>query len=317
MSSKTVVVTGATGLIGRALVHALLRQGFAVIALVRQVEAARQSLPPDVALLPWRGDAPPGPEAFARPVFGVVHLAGETLARWPWSRARRETLRRSRVEATRHLVTAVKNAPAPPAVWISASGMGYHGDAGHIPVTEDAPPGKGFLADLAAAWEAEALALTGGNARPEHEATRVVLLRFGMVLAPDGGALLPLRRVYGLGLGGRLGSGRQGHAWIHRDDAVGLILHALNPPREGEPLRGPVHACVQPVPSQAEFSQSLARRLRRPAWAFAPGFALRLVLGGFADLLLHGQYSEAGKIARSGYRWRHSDLASALSDCLR
>lgn len=361
MNLGRVVVTGATGLVGRPLVTALVREGYRVTALVRHPEVARGKLPAGVELSAWRGDAPPDAGVFAgdtdgvgrksEPLVGVVHLAGESIGKWPWSRARKELLWHSRVTATRHLVQAMRAAPVPLPVLVTASGMGYHGDAGSLPVTEEGAPGRGFLGELAMAWEAAALEAGAGDAAAytvplasvgsRTGTTRVVMLRFGMILAREGGALPALRRPFALGLGARLGSGRQGHPWIHLDDAVGLILHALRgaaSEQGGEqaraggasqamgaalgssrgtgaafnPLRGPVHACVTPVPSQAEFARALGRALHRPVWAWAPAFALRAALGDFASLLLDGQYSASVKPSQAGYSWRYPDLDSAL-----
>jgi uncharacterized protein len=327
-----VVVTGATGLVGRPLVAALLREGYSVTALVRHPEVARGRLPAEVTLSAWRGDAVPDVGVFTgvsaasgagagETLAGVVHLAGESIGKWPWSRARKKLLWHSRVTATQYLVQAMRAASVPPPVLVTASGMGYHGDAGIAPVTEDGAAGRGFLGELAAAWEAAASEGAGvreaGAAEVgagEGDATRVVMLRFGMILAREGGALPALRRPFALGLGARLGSGRQGHPWIHLDDAVGLILHALRGGGDAafKPLHGPVHACVAPVPSQAEFARALGRALHRPVWAWAPAFALRAALGEFSSLLLDGQYTASIKASQAGYRWHYPDLDAAL-----
>ncbi len=322
--SALIVVTGATGLVGRALVLSLQQLGYPVTALVRNAEKARSLLPTSTRLATWDGLTPPPLEALTG-ARAVVHLAGESLAHWPWTHKRREALRASRLGPTSLLATALaeveptaqvesvsttgsylKEKSLP--VLILASGMGYHGNVGNSPVTEDGPPGDDFLGTLARDWEAAALPAAKAG-------LRTVAMRFGMILAPQGGALPSLMRIYRLGLGARLGSGRQGQPWVHIDDAVGMILHAIETPS----LQGPVHACAPETPSQLTFARTLASVLHRPAlpWGlpWAPAPILKLALGGFSDLLLHGQYGSPIKLQESGYPWRYSRLDVALQDC--
>lgn len=306
---RRIVVTGATGFVGKPLTQALLAQGYAVTVLVRNLETARAKLPSTTALEIWDGRNPPSPEVFSG-AFAVVHLAGESVAKWPWSPSRRKILWHSRVEATQGLVQAMASARIKPEVFVSASGMGYHGDAGNTPVTEDSPPGDDFLAKLAGAWEAAGQMASGLGLRTVH-------LRFGMLLAARGGALQAMLPPFRLGLGVILGSGRQGQPWLHREDAIGLILHALRPGEADSPLlQGSMHACAPNTPSQAEFARALGKALGRPVWARIPAWALRAALGGMADIFLHGQYGQPVKASRSGYRWRYPDLAEALRACV-
>ncbi len=306
---RRIVVTGATGFIGKPLTQSLLAQGYAVTALVRRPDVAREQLPAAVQLEFWDGRNPPSAQVFSG-AYAVVHLAGESVAKWPWSRARRQALWHSRVEATQSLVQAIAASQHKPEAFISASGMGYHGDAGNSPVTEDALPGLDFLSTLATAWEASGQKAAGLG-------LRVVNLRFGMVLADYGGALQALLPPFRLGLGVVLGSGLQGNPWIHRDDAVGLILHALSQGNAQRPkLQGAVHACAPATPSQKEFAKALGQALGRPVWIRVPAWALRAALGEMADLFLHGQFGQPVKAGESGYPWRYLDLGQALRACV-
>jgi uncharacterized protein len=324
-SQQHIVVTGATGFLGRPLVSLLLAQGYTVTALVRNPEKAKKVLPESVRLVKWQPPELP-PVSIFLDAHAVIHLAGESVGNWPWNRSRRQLLWDSRILATRALVDSIQLAcqsdpgrqgsdrgdSNPAITLISASGMGYHGDAGSTPVTESSPPGDDFMGWLAQAWETEALRATQPATAKANRAIRVVCLRFGMILARQGGALQALARPFRLGLGARLGSGQQGQPWIHRDDAMGLILHALST----SSLLGPVHAIAPTTPSQREFAKVLSKVLHRPVWWWAPAFLLRLALGEFSAILLHGQYGKPEKAIGTGYRFRHPDLAMVLKECL-
>jgi uncharacterized protein (TIGR01777 family) len=229
----------------------------------------------------------------------VIHLAGENLAGGRWTAERKRRILASRTEGTRALVQAIGGMARKPKALVSASGMGYYGDAGEDPLDESAPAGRGFLAGVCVAWEAEAL-------RAEALGVRTAALRLGLVLG-KGGALAKLAPVFRLGAGAVLGSGRQWWSWIHVEDAAGLFLHAL----ETEGLRGPVNAAAGAAP-QREFARSLGRALRRPVLFRAPAFALRLALGELASSLLESQRADASKARESGYLFRYPDLAAAL-----
>ncbi len=266
-----VVLTGGTGFIGRALITYLLRAGHRVSVLTRNPATASGNLPAGVRPLAWDD---PWPE----PGDAVIHLAGATLAHWPWSQGRKQTLWNSRVAVTRKLMEKIAAQNPRPAVLVSASGMGFYGDAGDREVRAGDPPGADFLGRLAAAWEKEACAA-------RELGLRVVMLRQGMVLHPGGGALAAMTRPFRLGLGAVFGSGRQFWPWIHRDDAVELYARALTDSR----YDGPLHAVAGEPLTQKEFARALASAFRRPLLLRVPEKALRLVLGEMADLLLHGQ----------------------------
>lgn len=282
-----ILITGASGLIGTALAAALRAAGDDAIRLPRD----------------WTAAALAGADA-------VVNLAGASIGEGRWRPARRRILVASRVDATARLARAIAALPQPPRVLVSASAVGYYGNRGEEELRESAPSGQGFLPALARAWEAAALAAA---APPEAEDLRVVLLRFGVVLAAGGGALPPLVRLFRLGLGGRLASGRQWMPWITLDDAVNVILAALRDPR----YRGAVNAVApQPVRNR-DFTRNLAAALHRPAFCAVPAPLLRLALGRMADeLLLASQRVVPARLAELGYAWRDPDLAPALARLL-
>ncbi len=300
-SLRRILVTGATGLVGGRLLPALLDEGVAVRAVTRDPDRARASLPAGAEPVRWDGTRVPS-EALAN-VEAVVHLAGEPVFGGPPTRGRRERIRTSRIASTQALVDAFGELPASerPRTLVCASAVGYYGSRGEELLDESAPPGRGFLAEVCVDWEEAARGAAAHGVRP-------VSLRIGIVLAREGGALAPVARLFRLGLGGRLGSGRQWMPWIHVDDLVGLVRAAL----EHETWEGPVNA-VSPVPVRnQEFTRELARAVRRPALVPVPGFALRLALGELAEELLGSRRVVPGKAEAGGFVFRHPELAEAL-----
>lgn len=236
----------------------------------------------------------------------VVHLAGEPIAARRWSPRVKERILRSRVDGTSLIARTLARLARPPRVFVSASAIGIYGDRGDEVLLEDSPPGHGFLPDVAAAWEAEAV-------RAEAAGVRVVVLRFGIVLSTGGGALRKMLTPFRLGAGGPLGSGRQWMSWVHIADVVGAIRHALGSPG----LRGPVNVVAPDPVRNTEFSRALGRALRRPAVLPVPAIALRLALGEMADaLLLSSQRVVPGRLQSDGYAFRFSTIDAALADLL-
>ncbi len=291
-------ITGATGFIGGHL--GLLAQGAGhdVIAYTRK---AGSFVPVSKETLYQPKKAP-----YALPetkLDALVHLSGESLMGL-WTHEKRERIWKSRVDFTEalgaHLGTW--NPENRPQVLVCASGAGFYGNHGTEPVDESSPRGEGFLANVCAGWEKAAL-------RAASLGMRVVSLRTGMVLGGDGGAFPLLKRVFGLGLGGKLGSGEQWMSWIHIDDAVGILLKAV----EIETVSGPVNLCAPEAVTNAEFTEKLAAALKRPAFFHAPAFALRLLLRGMAEeMLLGGQRVIPRVAAEMGYDFAHPTLDSAL-----
>lgn len=302
-----VAVTGATGFIGRRLVHRLLADGHAPVALTRDVERARTVLPvrcPAVRWNPRDGDVD---AAAFRGVDAVVHLAGESVAGGRWTAARKEAIRASRVDGTRAVVAALGQveAAARPRVLVGASAIGIYGDRADTELTEESTPGAGFLADVCRAWEAETSAAGALG-------LRTAIVRIGIVLGRDGGALGKMLPPFRLGAGGRLGGGRQWMSWIHIDDLVELFMLALTDERVSGPLNG-----VAPRPvTNAAFTRALGRAVHRPALLPAPALALRVVLGEMATVLLASQRVLPRAALRLGLRFRHVELDDALADVL-
>lgn len=296
-----VAVTGAGGFIGRPLAAALAAGGHEVRRLVRRSTRA----PDEIA---WDPAAGALDRAALAGVEAVVHLAGESIAGGRWTASRRARIRDSRVGPTRLLAEALAALEPRPRVFVSASATGIYGDRGDEWLDESSPAGKGFLAEVARAWE--------GAAGPAARAgIRVVHPRTGLVLAPHGGALAAMLPVFRLGLGGPLGGGRQWWSWVSLRDAVGAIVHALG--HDG--VRGPFNV-VAPAPVRcAAFARALGAALRRPALLPAPAFALRIVLGsGQADeLLLAGQRVRPAALERSGFAFADPELGPALAGLLR
>jgi uncharacterized protein (TIGR01777 family) len=295
-----VLVSGASGLIGAALVRALRRDANDVVRLVRAHGAAA------AGSLLWDPAQGTFDAAGAEGADAVVHLAGENIASGRWTAARKRAVRESRVAGTRLLAEGLAGLARPPGVLITASAVGVYGDRGDEELTEASSPGQGFLADVCQAWEAatEPAASAG---------IRIVHLRFGVVLSAAGGALARMLLPFRLGLGGRLGSGRQWMSWVSLDDAVGIVRHALG----AAGLVGAVNA-VAPTPVRnADFTRALASALRRPALFPVPAIALRIVLGEMADeLLLASQRTIPAALTRSGYGFRHPEVEDALHAAL-
>ena len=299
-----VFVTGGTGLVGRRLIGSLVARGDAVVCVTRDPARAEAVLPPAVELV---GADPTMAGSWQDRLVScdaVLNLAGESVGEGRWTAGRKRRIRRSRLATTGHVATAVMGAGRPLTL-VSASAVGYYGNGGEQALGEDAQPGQDFLARLTVEWENTAR-------EAEREGARVVLLRIGVVLATDGGALPAMLRPFRLGLGGPLGSGHQYFPWIHLDDLVGAILFALDTPG----LAGPVNAAVPNPPTQAEFARALGRALGKPAILPAPAFALRLLLGEKADIILNGQRAIPNALRARGFKFTYTELDKAFADLI-
>lgn len=304
-----IVIAGGSGFLGQALVRALEADGHDLIVLSRTLPSERSSgtvdLERSARVVTWTPDGKTG--LWAAAVDGahaVINLAGDSIANGRWSGRKKRRIFDSRVRATRSLAGAIARAPAPPPLFLSGSGVGYYGPCGDEVVTEAHPAGRDFLAGVCAQWEQEAR-------RAASDQTRVVCIRTGLVLDKHQGALPRMLLPFRLGVGGRLGSGRQYMPWIHRQDWVDLIRFLLKVPSAS----GPVNATAPtPVPN-AEFTRILGRVLRRPTLLPAPGFALKLMLGEMAGaLLLSGQRAVPAEAERLGFTFNYPDLDGALRE---
>ncbi len=295
-----VVVAGASGFVGAALLPALRGAGHRVVRLVRHATRAEDEIS-------WN---PAGGVLDARLLDGVeaaVNLAGENLAGKRWSAQQKERIFRSRVDTTRTLAAALTRLSPRPQVLVNASAVGIYGDRGDERLDENAAPGQGFLAEICRAWESETeIAANAG--------IRTVRLRLGTILAEEGGALAKMLPVFRSGVGGPFGSGRQWMSWVSRDDVVGAILHVLATPA----VSGPVNIVAPEPVTNKEFAATLGRLLHRPAALPAPAWGLRLMLGReMADeALLASARAAPAVLLKNGYEFRHPRLAAALQAAL-
>jgi hypothetical protein len=253
----------------------------------------------------WDPEKPPSPEAVSG-FEAVIHLAGETIV-GRWTDAKKKKIRDSRVAGTRHLAEALAKAAQRPRVFIAGSAIGYYGDRGEEVLREDSASGTGFLCEVCREWEAAA--------QPAIDAgIRTANIRTGVVLSPNGGALGKMLPPFKMGLGGRIGDGRQWMSWIDVQDMVGAIHHIM----KTDLLQGPVNMTAPKPVTNAEFTKTLAAVLHRPAIFPMPAFAARLAFGQMADeLLLASQRVEPTKLVRSGYPFQHADLRGALTAILK
>lgn len=289
----TIAIAGSSGLIGSALVTALRATDHRVLRVVRRAPANRDELYWD----PARGELDP---AGLAEVGAVVNLCGVGVGDRRWSGAFKQNLRDSRIDPTEVISAAVADAGVP--VLVNASAVGYYGDTGERIVDESEPPGTGFLAQLCVDWEEATL--------PAQQAgARVVLARTGLVLSPGGGLLNRLRPLFALGLGGRLGGGRQYMPWISLEDEVRAMIFAIRTAT----LSGPVNFTGPAPVTNSEFTAALGRALKRPTPWLVPGFALRTLLGEFADEgLLGGQRAIPAALERAGFVFHHNTIGEAL-----
>lgn len=286
-------LTGATGFIGRHFLAAAAGAGHTVVGFSR----TPRPRPGFAEMRAWH----PVKSADFTGLDAIVHLAGESI-QGLWTASKREAIRRSRVIDTCDLVRRLRELPSPPRVLVSAGGTAYYGDGGEEELTESSPAGQGFLSEVARAWDDAAL--------EAGDFLRVVTLRTGMVLGPDGGAIAALRRLFRLGLGGRLGSGRQWMPWIHVSDLARLYLKAV----EDATLQGPVNAVAPSLVRNSDFTRALARALHRPALFPAPAFVLRRLPGGMSDIFLHSQRVVPGAAQRAGFTWLYPELQAAFAE---
>ena len=291
-----VLVSGASGLVGRAVCARLEESGYATVPLTRRA---------------WQGavtwDVESGEIDTAQlPQFdAVLHLAGENIA-GRWNAEKKHRIRESRVAGTELLARALAESARPPALFVQASAMGYYGDRGGELLRESSGPGAGFLAGVCRDWEAASRPL-------EEVGTRVVRLRIGMVLSADGGALPSMIRPIRLGVGGRIGSGMQIVSWIALEDLVDVIRHVFERPT----IRGALNCVAPETVTNQELTAKLARRLRRPAWLPLPAPLVRLALGQMADeVLLASARVDGSKLLASGFRFRFPSLGEALDHVL-
>ena len=301
-----IVIAGGSGFLGGPLAEMYAEDGHDVRVLTRSLMSGDTRHDPGTGVpgitrVGWKADGLSGPWAEAIDgADGVINLSGESLAGKRWTREAKAALRNSRILATRSLVTAIDGIRTRPAVLVSGSAVGYYGACDSRPLSENDPPGRDFLAQLCVEWEQEA--------RKAEPSTRVVLLRTGLVLERSGGALPELMKPFRFFVGGPLGSGRQYVSWIHRLDWVEIVRWIVQTPD----VSGPVNATAPHPVTNRQLARALGRALRRPSVVPVPGFALRLVVGEFADSLLTGQRAIPARAQKEGYHFRYPEIELAF-----
>ncbi|TVS13218.1 MAG: TIGR01777 family protein [Wenzhouxiangella sp.] len=295
-----VLVTGGSGFVGQRLCQALVEADHIPLVVSRAPDKARSRLPEQALVRQSVADfADQSPSA-------IVNLAGEPIAEGRWTEKKKKELLQSRIEITRDVVKLCEQLETPPAVLVSASAVGYYGDQGSRDVTEQTTPHDEFGHRLCRAWEAEAV-------KAESFGVRVAILRIGLVLDAGGGMLAKTTPVFKLGLGGKLGDGKQYMPWVHREDIVGMIMFLL----EREDLSGPFNASAPNPVTNAEFTRALGRALNRPAILPAPAPALKLAFGEMSRLLLTGAKMLPRRFEEAGFRFRYERLDEALAAIFR
>jgi len=297
------VVTGASGFIGSVLCSRLLQKGHTLTLLTRS--APRETSTGTKRWFHWRPGMSGDWESALAAVDGVINLAGEPIAAKRWTLKQKHQLRLSRIDTTVGLVRAIAKAKQKPKFLLNASAVGYYGPRGDETVGEDTLAGADFLAALCRDWEEEAK-------KAEKLGVRVVRLRTGIVLGAGGGALAKMAPPFKFFIGGPLGSGKQWMSWIHLEDEVGLIVHLIENPQAS----GAVNATAPNPATMKEFCRTLGQVMGRPSWAPVPAFALRLMLGEMAEILLTGQRAVPSAAEKFGYRFRYPNLPEALRACM-
>ncbi|MDE0670980.1 MAG: TIGR01777 family oxidoreductase [Caldilineaceae bacterium] len=296
-----ILIAGGTGLIGTALVALLRDRGDSVRILTRRRNLSSSDT---IQYAEWQSGAESGLDPHIKWSDALVNLAGANIGAKRWSQQRKQEILDSRVQSTGTLGEAVAHSDAPPSVFVQASAVGYYGyHPAETVLTEDAPAGSDFLAEVCQAWEAAANPLAATN-------VRLAIARFGVVLSPDGGALQRMLPPARMGAGGRLGSGRQPFPWIHLLDAAAAIIFLI----DNQSAQGPFNVASPESCSNGEFVRALARSVRRPILLFLPAFQVRLMFGEMADMLLEGQNASAQRLQDAGFEFAFGDLEAALHD---
>lgn len=304
-----VAIAGATGFVGSCLVQRLQAEGHQVLVLTRNPERARKVFPssnfPNVEIVAYTPTESGDWQASISGCDGVVNLAGESIAEGRWTPERKQSILDSRQLGTAKIVEAIAQANSKPLVMVNASGIGYYGTSETATFDETSPSGEDFLAQVCQAWEAEAR-------KVKDVGVRLVILRFGIVLGM-GGAIAKMLTPFKLFAGGPIGSGRQWFSWIHRDDLVNLILYSLTNPQ----MEGVFNATAPHPVKMTEFSQTFGQVLHRPSWLPVPSFALEVLLGDGAKVVLEGQQVLPKRTLESGFQYEYSTLKPAIEEVIK
>lgn len=299
---KKIVITGATGFLGKRLVAALSTKGYALVIFSRSPDSARKTLGAQHEYRAWQGGESPELHAAVNGAHAVIHLAGASVAGGRWTEKYKALILNSRTRGTQAVSTAIVQAEHPPEVFFCASAVGYYGNSGDEYCRETTPPAKDFLAMVCTEWEAAT--------KPAETKTRVVRGRIGVVLDKHEGALAKMLLPFKLFFGGHLGSGRQWFSWVHPDDVVGMILWSLEQPN----IRGAMNIVAPEAVRMADFAKALGKILRRPSMFPVPAFVLKLILGEQAWIAISGQHVLPEVAEKQGYTFHFPKLEGALGD---
>lgn len=304
--AKRIIITGATGLIGKKLAHALIDRGDEVILFTRNIEKAKSFFPEAFECVEWNYQHPELWKSKLENSDAVIHLAGINLFAKRWNNNFKKTVLESRELSTKNLVDAIKLCNKKPEVFISASGVGYYGDCGENILDEKHTKGNDFLSDVCEIWEIESHKIS-------EYGIRNVQIRTGLVLSLADGALKQMLPAFKLFVGGHLGNGKQWSSWLHIDDIVGIYLHAI----DNQNLSGTVNAASPNPVRMNEFANNLGKVLNRPSFFPVPKFVLKLVVGEAAEVITASQRINSKKLLESGYKFKFEKLEDALKDLLR
>lgn len=305
--SRKIIVTGATGLIGKKICESLLKQGNQIIVFTRSPKKAEKIFKDKVEYVKWDYDEKDNPKIVdaMQVADAIIHLAGENVMSKRWSDSHKDNVLKSRMLGTRSLVKAIEQADNKPGIFISASAVGYYGTSENDKFTEDSKPGKDFLANVTGLWEQEVKKVTALGLKE-------VRMRTGIVLDKGDGALAKMLMPFKLFIGGPLGSGKQWFPWIHVNDVVGIYLHAL----ENESVSGPLNAVAPEAIDMNQFAKALGKVLHRPSLFRVPEFVLNIILGEGASAVLQGQNVIPQRTVESGYKFKYTNVEEALKDIL-
>jgi uncharacterized protein (TIGR01777 family) len=304
--SKRIIITGATGLIGKKLADALIARGDELIVFSRDAKRTKSVFLKAIECVEWNYKRPEQWKSTLENVDAVIHLAGINLFAKRWNDNFKKAVLESREVSTKNLVEAIKLATNKPEVFISASGIGYYGDCGETVLDESSAKGNDFLADVCEIWESEARKIG-------EYGIRNIQIRTGLVLSPEDGALKQMLPPFKIFIGGPLGNGKQWSSWLHIDDIVGIYLHALDNPQ----VQGALNAASPNPVRMKEFAKTIGKVLKRPSLFSVPKSVLKIVVGEAAEVVTASQRVNVKKLLRSGYKFKFENLEDALRDLLR
>jgi uncharacterized protein (TIGR01777 family) len=300
---KSIVITGATGFIGSRLSNSLAEDGYNIIVYTRNANSAAKKLPFAGEFVEWDYDKPDTWQHTIEGAHAVVNLAGASIGAKRWTDDYKQKIYHSRTDGTRLLAEAISASGNPPDVLVSASAVGYYGDSGDRQANEDSPPGDDFLARVCRDWESAADMASGK--------CRVAKIRTGIVLHPDEGALAKMLPAFNAMVGGPLGSGRQWFPWVHHEDIVSIYKYAIQ-----SNIDGPVNAAAPGIVRMKEFAEAVGNALGRPSAMKVPEFALRIMLGESADMVIKGQKAIPEKLTGDGFEFKYPNVRKSLDDLL-